>query len=101
MILKVTQQMQVPLAGKCALKGKIFPAVHKCANLFQHQPPCTKGRCFRRKWRDTLGYQVCIDEVAAVSVPRQEFPRKCCLSSAVWPGNDIDVGLHVPATCAA
>ena len=48
------------------------------------------------KRRHALRDQICVDEILAVRIIRQEFPGESRLTRPIWPCNDVNVWAHTP-----
>lgn len=57
-------------------------------DFLQHQPACSKRGSLGRKWRQTGGDQVRIDEIRTLPLARQKLPRERGLACPVRSGDD-------------
>jgi len=85
-------QMASPRESR--FKPKVNSPPHREFNFSQHQS-ARSNRCrLRRERRHSLRDQVRIDEISAVSILRQEFPRKRSLPRAIRSRDDVDIRAH-------
>jgi len=74
--LESADQVQMCETRKRCLEPEINRSFRKEVNFSKHQSTRTKRYGFRRKGRHLLRDQICVDEILAIGVIRQEFPSK-------------------------
>jgi hypothetical protein len=88
--LEIPNQAQMAPTRKSCLEAKAFATLCIKIDLFKHQSSGTEGSRFRRERRHTLRNQVCVDEVLAVLIIRQEFPSEGRLAGTVRSRNEVN-----------
>jgi len=89
-LLPVRDQLRVSPSGESGFEGETDSVASMPPNLFKHQPARANGDDLGRKWRNTLGNQVGINEDWAAGFVGQVFQSEGGFTGAIGSGNDDD-----------
>src|SRR5882672_1375108 len=81
-------------ARKSRFKTKWNAPLTEMVDFSKQQFPCSEGRCFRRKGRNSLRYKIRVNKVFAINVFWKKFSCKSGFTGSVWSRDNIDVWFH-------